>query len=198
MSPSLLAFPADSRAARLRCFAVVLCAVVSCVSACTRRLDDRPCPCAQGWTCCASQNLCLPAGAIDSCPGDSATPVVLPTVCTADGWCGATPPFTSIWGSAADDIWVVASDLAAAGVGWPTHFDGKKWEITPQPSPDLQAGGSVKAIWGTGRRDVFGVGDGAIFHFDGSTWTPQDSAGAHLWAAVGGTAVAMVASGFKE
>ncbi len=54
--------------------------------ACVRKLEDQPCPCTAGWTCCVSQNRCLPAGAPNSCPGDDPTPVVLPEVCTTDGW----------------------------------------------------------------------------------------------------------------
>lgn len=30
-------------------------------------LEDRPCPCASGWTCCPSDNVCVAEGA--SCPG---------------------------------------------------------------------------------------------------------------------------------
>lgn len=33
-------------------------------------LDNRPCPCASGWTCCASRNVCVGPGA--SCPAPAA------------------------------------------------------------------------------------------------------------------------------
>jgi hypothetical protein len=35
----------------------------------TVSLDDRPCPCASGWTCCPSQNVCIAEGG--ECPGGS-------------------------------------------------------------------------------------------------------------------------------
>lgn len=45
-------------------FAVVV-GVLSLASACAGEvsLDDRPCPCAEGWSCCASRNMCVAPGA---------------------------------------------------------------------------------------------------------------------------------------
>src|SRR6478752_5213192 len=36
---------------------------------CTRPLDDAPCPCANGYVCCAALNVCYPQGR--ACDGDS-------------------------------------------------------------------------------------------------------------------------------
>jgi hypothetical protein len=50
--------------------AVSLFAAVA-VPACSAKvaLDNRPCPCASGWTCCETQSVCVAPGAI--CPGTS-------------------------------------------------------------------------------------------------------------------------------
>lgn len=158
-------------------------AALSIVPACTRKLDDQPCPCTEGWTCCVSQNRCLPAGVPGMCPGDDRTPVVLPGVCTADGWCGATQPITGLSGSADDDIWMVVNDLGASGSALPMHFDGTKWSALVWNPSDVQVG-SVFALWGTGRNDVFAAGSGGIVHFNGSSWV-QVALG--YWYALGGS-----------
>ncbi len=186
MMPSPISGPVTARAARIPALVLFVAALVCSAFSCARSLDNQACPCATGWTCCASQNRCLPAGATDSCPGDQPVPVVMPQVCTADGWCGATPPFTGIWGSADNDLWIVAADVAAPGVGQPIHFDGTKWETPSWTNPD-GANPGVAAIWGSGPNDVFALGGGGIVHFDGATWKPQGSTLLGAWSAVSGT-----------
>jgi hypothetical protein len=39
-----------------------------------------------------------------------------PRFCSLDGWCGSSVSFEGIWGSAADDVWVVATGV---GHEWP-------------------------------------------------------------------------------
>ena len=170
-----------------RSISLTLVFVGVCVlPACARKLDDQHCPCTDGWTCCMSQNRCLPAGVPDSCPGDDPTPVVLPEeVCTVDGWCGATQPMTSVWGAADDDIWIVVNDLGGPGTGRPIHFDGTKWSTMTFGSFDAQLG-PIATIWGTGRSDVFAASDNAIVHFDGSSWR-QEAGATGNWVALGGT-----------
>ena len=34
-------------------------------------IENRPCPCASGWTCCPSQNVCVEEGA--NCPGNASS-----------------------------------------------------------------------------------------------------------------------------
>lgn len=50
------------------------------------------------------------------------------------------------------------------------YYDGRSW--TP-----MQVGGGsrygIRSIWGTGRDDLFAVaGEGAVIHYDGSSWQP--------------------------
>ena len=51
----------------------------------------------------------------------------------------------------------------------PIHFDGAKWSTMTFGPSDAQVG-SITAIWGTGRSDVFAASDNAIVHFNGSSW----------------------------
>ena len=46
---------------------VVIAAATGAGGGCQRKLGAAPCPCIEGWTCCASQDLCYPAGT--GCPG---------------------------------------------------------------------------------------------------------------------------------
>jgi hypothetical protein len=71
------------------------------LAACTGKvsLADRPCPCAAGFTCCASTNVCLADGEV--CPA-SGVPVVMPV--SADGGAGC----------ASDDECVAANGGLAA------------------------------------------------------------------------------------
>ncbi len=52
-----------SRSTRL---VVVLLAAIAPALACAEALplESRPCPCSAGWTCCAADNVCIPAGAV--------------------------------------------------------------------------------------------------------------------------------------
>lgn len=64
---------------------------------------------------------------------------------------------TAVWGSAADDVWVVGSDGAIL------HFDGEA--IEPVASTTTR---SLHAIAGTGPDDIWAAGDeGTTLHWDG-------------------------------
>jgi hypothetical protein len=158
-------------------------------AACQRSLEGAGCPCLSGWTCCAAENMCVPDGA--SCPGaggdrdggnGTGKPTVFPEVCTLDGWCGITPPFSAVWGSADDDIWVAARGLGDN----PTsslllRFDGTGWSPAGwQPAGSAASlDQDIQALWGSGRDDVFAVGNwGLVLHFDGAGWTEQ---GVTVW-----------------
>jgi hypothetical protein len=101
---------------------------------------------------------------------------------------GDTFGASAIWGTAATDLWIAASEVY--------HWDGAQWT-------DVDTGiAEVKAIWGTATTDVWAAGDGAIAHWDGSAWTAANVPGgttnlAALWGtsttdvwAVGGTSIA--------
>lgn len=62
----------------MKTFASLLCLVsmplaIAAVPACAGEvaLEDRPCPCADGWTCCASRNVCVAPGT--SCGSEAPT-----------------------------------------------------------------------------------------------------------------------------
>ena len=63
----------------------------------------------------------------------------------------------------ADDLWAVGN--AGVILHW-TKSSGWTFETTP-PTGNAP----FYDIWGTSRSNVWAVGDGAIFHYDGSSWT---------------------------
>jgi len=93
-----------------------------------------------------------------------------------DSWKEITTPFQptgrgesldSIWGSSANDVFVVGSP----GI---IHYDGVTWS---KMSNNLSSG-YFNGVWGSSATDVFAVGSkygggGTIFHYDGSKWKEQ-------------------------
>jgi hypothetical protein len=122
----------------------------------------------------------------DAAPIDGGGPDarVTPTAAAGPSTCGGVPsgdlcltdpPFAGVWAGAPDDVWLIESDFQQVSA---RHFDGQGWTTFPAgPS-------ALFAIWGSGSRDVWAVGDaGAIVHFDGAAWSPlvvPAAAGAHL------------------
>jgi hypothetical protein len=96
-------------------------------------------------------------------------------------WTAEQPPNTNnaslygIWGSAADDVWVVGGQAYAA------HFDGAVWTTNNFAA----AGGNLRAAWGRATDDVYVVGDSGIWHFDGLMWTRVYFSNQPLYAAWG-------------
>jgi hypothetical protein len=83
--------------------------------------------------------------------------------------------FQDIWGSAANDIFVVGyNKLRLSGII--AHFDGSAWAIGLK-QPDV----GFQAVWGAAPNDVYAVGShnavaaGAIIHFDGSGWSEESN-----------------------
>jgi hypothetical protein len=176
---------------------IVAAAAALAAASCERSLAGARCPCVSGYTCCANDGTCHPEGTACSAPsadgggpapgsdaggtldpdGGPRTPTVFPHLCTSDGWCGATPPFSSIWGSAPDDLWVL---VPTAG-DHPTtsamlHFDGTDWtDVSLHPRDGTIYGPpELLTLWGSGASDVFAVGYyGGIVHFDGVRWSDQ-------------------------
>lgn len=73
--------------------------------------------------------------------------------------------------SAVEDDYIVASGINHTLY----HFDGIQWTSYPSNAPHFsyQVLGS---IWGSSRNDIFAVGnEGAIVHFDGTSWGPMAS-----------------------
>ena len=77
-----------------------------------------------------------------------------------------TGSFSSIWASAADDIWITSTYS-----GNVFHFDGYRWA-------EVATGfnGSLSALWGSGPTNLYAVGrdydtyQAAVLHFDGKAW----------------------------
>lgn len=81
-----------------------------------------------------------------------------------------------VWGSADDDVYAVGGDVTGEADGIVVHWNGSAW------SPATTAPGTKRAprrqafkVWGSGPRDVWVVGTGAlVMHFDGTSWTELD------------------------
>jgi hypothetical protein len=74
-------------------------------------------------------------------------------------------PLRGVWGTAADDLWVIPYDSPAQ------HWDGSSWALT-----DSSAAMPMLSTWGTNSDDVWAVGlEGTILHYDGSNWSTSES-----------------------
>jgi hypothetical protein len=87
---------------------------------------------------------------------------------------------SGLWASATNDVWAIVDYATAPVVRW----DGTTY--TSYAAPTI-SGGSLVAIWGVANNDVWAVGsEGAISHFDGSTWTAVQGATTGLLQAIHG------------
>lgn len=69
-----------------------------------------------------------------------------------------------IWGSAADNVYVVGSQENAV-----LHYNGSHWNEVETPSSIW-----LYSIWGSSADNIFAVGNqGPNLHFDGSHWVDQ-------------------------
>lgn len=85
------------------------------------------------------------------------------------------PWLLDIWGSGADDIYVVGKP------GTLLHWNGTAWSLQ-----DLGTTEILTSVWGTGPSDVFVVGhQGLVYHFNGSGWSQMSSGTTHDLYAVG-------------
>lgn len=81
-----------------------------------------------------------------------------------------------IYGFAADDIWAVGAHKSNNPDPPPTylrsalliHFDGQEWNEVDLTGPGLHE------IWGPSPDDIYAVGiAGAVFHYDGESWSAE-------------------------
>lgn len=80
---------------------------------------------------------------------------------------------TGVSGTAANDVWAVLGQSFASVF----RFQGGAWESQAQPFMTRPLH-DVWAVQGTGFYAVVAVGeDGAIYHFDGTTWTDESISG---------------------
>jgi hypothetical protein len=88
---------------------------------------------------------------------------------------GATPATavpTALWASAPNDAWLAGIDYGVGdGAASMRHFDGQTWTSTSLPA-------SIRSLWGSGPKDVWGAGAAGVVHYDGTSWTmvPADGA----------------------
>lgn len=73
---------------------------------------------------------------------------------------------SSIWGSSANDVWVVGGDGSSTDRVW--HYDGEKWEhnTTPIYVGDCVFGFSANDVW-------IGGHEGSIWHYNGDDWSEE-------------------------
>jgi hypothetical protein len=106
---------------------------------------------------------CTDADLPVACPATSAAPATCRPAGTACDQPAAD--LLGVWGSAANDVWVVGNP--GANLRW----NGETWLAVPSGTTE-----SLRAVWGSGTSDVWAVGGaGAIVHWDGTTWTAVPS-----------------------
>ncbi len=124
-----------------------------------------------------------------------------------------TYALNAVWGSSADDIFVVGgypayttcpcNSLECHFGGCiitygPTqlikHFNGTNWNATTSINPELYS------VWGSAGSDVFAAGDdGTILHYNGTKWSPMSSGTTYtlcgVWGSSGSDVFAVGSSG---
>jgi hypothetical protein len=96
--------------------------------------------------------------------------------------------YNGVWGSAANDVYVVGIDTSAAQLSpLVIHSTGSGAAWTTQTLPPLGPGAQLNAVWGSSANDVYAVGAATsdastsyalILHSTGNgTWTIQDAGG---------------------
>ncbi|HLO29934.1 MAG TPA: Ig-like domain-containing protein [Anaerolineales bacterium] len=129
------------------------------------------------------------------------------------GW--SSGRLTGVWGSGANDVYVVGFAEDNSGHATPLlyHNDGTSWS---EASPSLPLGwriGKLYAVWGSSASDVYLVGEGygmngydipLLYHYTGSGWIqtalslPMDWSGGHLTSVWGSSASDVYAVGWGQ
>ena len=94
------------------------------------------------------------------------------------------PPYTGIWASAPNDVWVVGSltpsdsgnCINCPPNGSIMHFDGASTMTYTVPPNSGSCTGQLAGVWGSAPNDVWAVGAcGTILHWDGNAWSRSPS-----------------------
>jgi hypothetical protein len=85
------------------------------------------------------------------------------------GWSGENGSPSAIWGSSANDIYVVGR------YGYATHYDGVRWSRL-----DLGTTEDLRGVWGSSASNVFVTGSQWVYRFDGTSWGRQQLDGKGL------------------
>jgi hypothetical protein len=94
------------------------------------------------------------------------TPMTTPTSDTVFG----------IWGSSPSDVWAVGGALGGASGAFAWKVDGDAWVPAEGFPAELAADSVVWKIYGASADDVWLVGtNGLVVHWDGDTFTPDDT-----------------------
>ena len=77
----------------------------------------------------------------------------------------------SVWGTSSDNVYAVGDE------GTILRYDGNTWT---DASGNLSSIAALNSVWGTSPCNIYAVGEssslvGTILHFDGSSWSVQDS-----------------------
>lgn len=90
--------------------------------------------------------------------------------------------FGSVWGSSANDVWIIAEDVAV-------HWNGQAFTTTTLA--DMRSlgfpFGAFREVWGSAANDVWLAADRGTLHWDGTTWwgslaAPEDELLSSVWA----------------
>lgn len=84
---------------------------------------------------------------------------------------GTIQHLNSVWGASSDNVYAVGDN------GTILRYDGDEWT---HASSDPSFIARLNSIWGTSPCNIYAVGElsglvGTVLHFDGSTWSIQDS-----------------------
>jgi hypothetical protein len=106
---------------------------------------------------------------------------------------GTTATLRDVWGSASDDVWAV-------GPGTLLHWDGKAWaNVVAALAPTFTSASLyVQRVWGTSATDVWAVcgstypavpnvPNGAILHWNGSSWALVPSPNTNFFGGIWGS-----------
>ena len=100
---------------------------------------------------------------------------------------------SAFWGCAASDIWAMGPIA--------TRWDGQSWPGVTVPSDAVLTDHDFRAVWGSACDDVWAgsmadsSGTGAIYHFDGGSWTKVEQRPAEAIAGIGRSDVWSLAQG---
>ncbi|HQK17871.1 MAG TPA: hypothetical protein PLJ27_10465, partial [Polyangiaceae bacterium] len=124
------------------------------------------CGCAFILAACSSQPSAEPSDSpsLDASTEDGAPLVSYDPVCSADGWCWASPlpqgnGLRSVWGASNSDLWAVGD------AGLVFRLQQGRW--TPIRTDSK---GDLRALWGSGPNNIWAGGE-ELIHWDGQSWT---------------------------
>jgi hypothetical protein len=84
--------------------------------------------------------------------------------------------YRGVWGSSAQDVYVVGNGHSIAGVGNPLlirHYDGTAWTDLSGTVDPSHAMGPLNAVWGSDATHVWAVGEnGNVIFWNGTLWAP--------------------------